>query len=543
MRPQSLQKPAQLVPRCLKLTKLTAKLGVGIRVLARSLRYVSSFCVTTPLPTEANLHSKSKGRSYRTTTPVHRGGAPRPVIDESRLPPELWLQILREATRMTPDPFDSTQTGLSFLEREPSPECELEAYKTNIRDKLNLTLVSRRWHALMREYVYEFVWISHGTQAKALAHTLLLEDLRGAPVSSGWYIRRLHIETSTLDRCAPIDIRNILDYASQLVVFTDKHSVKQNMFAPADPRCSPEMLLSLLSQSSKDLRRLSWKNYDEQPLHIHMTPLFHTNRPSAIEYLEITSCSPDYASAAFNMNSKSGVLNFPAIELPALRALKVELDDFTFSILAAWNLPKLTALSVVSCEFNYGGLGFTSFFQKHGASLTQLELGHSSSLIESQVPHQLNVQLVQWCPNLREFICSAEAEWHWQTPDWIPPHVLLPTHPKIEFIGIRGIDKRLADVDTNLHGSDTTGIDDTFMLLEQLSSLQRAAFPSLRFIRDLSPESHAMRTQRPSIRVINFWSRLLKNCQEQSVWLEDLHGVNITNRALKRASVDVSRRL
>lgn len=103
--------------------------------------------------------------------------------------------------------------------------------------------------------------------------------------------------------------------------------------------------------------------------------------------------------------------------------------------------------------------------------------------------------------------------------------VLLPTHPRIEFIGIRGIDIRLRE------------FDDTFTLLEQLGSLQRAAFPNLRYIRDLSPESHALRTNKPSTRISTFWSRLLKTCQEQGVWLEDYHGVNITSRALKRASL------
>ena len=39
--------------------------------------------------------------------------------------------------------------------------------------------------------------------------------------------------------------------------------------------------------------------------------------------------------------------------------------------------------------------------------------------------------------------------------NWIPPHVLLPTHPlKVEFIGIRGIDKWLGDVDTNVNDFD-----------------------------------------------------------------------------------------
>ncbi|KAH8111336.1 hypothetical protein DFH11DRAFT_1879971 [Phellopilus nigrolimitatus] len=489
--------PLNVKNKCLKLSRKLANL---FSRRTRSSRVHKIYRKSAPIPSRADT----------------LGGA-----DVARIPPELWLLIFREATRITPDPFDTTQE-LSFLEREQTPACQFEAYCTNIRIKRDLALVSRRWNALMREFLYEFVWISHGTQAKALAHTLLLEDLRGAPISSGWYIRRLHIETSTLDRCAPIDIRNILDYASQLVVYTDRHSVKQNAFVPQDPRCTPEEIFSLLTHSSKDLRRLSWKNYDETPLYIQMSALF--NRPSAIEYLEITSCTPDHAAYG-------PPPHFSAIELPALRSLKVEVDDYTFSIFAAWRMPKLRSLSVVSCEFNYRGQGFSLFFQTHGSLLQQLELGHSSSLIESHVLDlaRPELELAKWCPNLCEFICSADAEWHWQTPDWIPPHVLLPTHPTVEFIGIRGIDKRLGER------------DDTFMLLEQLSSLQRAAFPSLRFIRDLSPESHALRTYRPSARVATFWTRLLMTCQEQGVWLEDLHGVNITSRALKRASLDLGK--
>ncbi|KAI5118988.1 hypothetical protein M0805_009597 [Coniferiporia weirii] len=512
MRPLSLD----VRNKCLKLSRKLVRL-LSRRV--RSLRSVSFAALRVSRRRSSGSPFHSVHKKIRKPSSVPSLTSKRPIADVARIPPELWLLIFREATRITPDPLD-TAREVSFLSREQSPACQLEAYRANIKLKLSLACVCRRWNSLMREFLYEFVWINRGTQAKALAHTLLLEDVRGAPVSSGWYIRRLHIETSMLDRCAPIDVRNILDYASQLVIYTDHHSVKQNVFAQ-DPRCSTETIFSLLAQSSKDLRRLSWKNYDETPLYIQMSALF--DRPSAIEYLEITTCSP--VQAAYGTPP-----DFPAIELPALRSLKVEVDDYTFSIFAAWRMPKLQSLSVVSCEFNYRGRGFSSFFQEHGPSLRQLELGHSSSLVES---HMLNLarpefELAKWCPNLREFICSADAEWHWQTPDWIPPHVLLPTHRRIEFIGIRGIDKRLAE------------LDDTFTLLEQMLSLQRAAFPNLRFIRDLSPESHALRTQRPSSRVAAFWERLLKTCQEQGVWLEDFHGVNITSRALKRASLDLA---
>lgn len=436
----------------------------------------------------------------------------------TRVPPELWLIIFRYATLLSPDPFD-TEQELSFLASEQSPDCQVEVYAANIRQKLNLSRVCRRWNALMCEFLYEFVWISRGKQAKALARTLLEEDMRGAPISSGWYIRRLHIETSSLDPCAPIDIKNILEYSSQLIVYTDRHSVKQNVFVPQDPRCTPETIFSLLTQSSKDLRRLSWRNFDQTPLHIQMSSLLHC--PMIIEYLEITSDSPDHAVFA-------PPESFPAVELPALRSLKVEVDDFTFSIFAAWKMPSLQNVSVVSCEFNYRGVGFSSFFRTHGASLKQLELGHSSSLIASHVElaHPI-FDLAKWCPNLKQFICSADAEWHWQTPDWIPPHVLLPAHPCVEFIGIRGIDKRLEEC------------KDTFTLLEQLTSLRRSAFPSLQFIRDLSPASQMLKCSGVDRRYTEFWSRLLRVCQEQSVWLEDWSGMNITTRALKRVSLDL----
>ncbi|TDL27466.1 hypothetical protein BD410DRAFT_421655 [Rickenella mellea] len=467
-------------------------------------------------------------RSHKLALPFANKAAKRPTtgplqtpfrFDPSRIPTEIWLRILREATSFPSHLFDTPHEP-SFLEQEKCRARRLPAYYGNLFTKRSLALVSHRWNSFSREFLYEFVWISSAAQAKALAHTLLMEFVRGVPQSSGWYIRRLHIETSTLNRCDPIDITTILDYAPRLTNYSDRQSVKRSVYESSDPRCSSQTHFSLLAQSNKELRRLAWTNYDDLPIYMHMESLL--TKPSVLEYLEIISTSLSCVSFA-------PYLDTPHITLPALRSLKVEVDDFTFALLAAWDIPKLEALSVVSCEFNYSGRGFSAFFQAHGDHLHQLELGHSSSLVESQAPTRdpEPLSLAKWCPNLRELICSADTEWHWQTPDWIPPHILLPTHPKIEFIGIRDIDKRLVET------------DDTFTLLEQLCSLQRDAFPALRYIRDLSMESHVMRTYRPSTRIVNFWMQLLKRCQEQGVWLEDLKGVNITTRTLKRASMDI----
>jgi hypothetical protein len=184
-------------------------------------------------------------------------------------------------------------------------------------------------------------------------------------------------------------------------------------------------------------------------------------------------------------------------------------------------MPALRNISVLSTDFSYTGAGFAKFFKVHGHNIVQLELGHSTGAIEEHYltssPHSLhsssshpsnpNFNLADWCPNLREFICSADAEWNWQSPDWIAPHILLPAHPNVQLIAIRDMNKRLLDdLDLYLvrHSNSTAGggfvlppsnhRGPFFRLAEQLGSLLRSDnFPNLRAVRDMSWESAVMR--------------------------------------------------
>lgn len=437
--------------------------------------------------------------------------------------------------------------------------------------KRNLSLVSKQWNALTRSFLYEFVWISRAAQAKALAKTLLMEYVENLS-SSGRFIRRLHIETPALERCAPADLRTILDYSPHLSIYSDHHSVQRNILEDSpDPRCSPEEILKLVAQPK--IRRLSWTSYDDVPFELRMAPLVQ-NLTTRLEYLELSSRSPNLPSFNILAGSSSGShlehlqMN---VHLPSLRALKVSLDNNTFAVLASWDMPALTNLSVLSSDFSYTGEGFSRFFQAHGRKLTQLELGHSSSLIEeyylttpqhlvalqqqnqNQQQAQPPVPLAEWCPNLREFICSADAEWHWQSPDWIAPHILLPAHPRVELIGIRDIDTRLMEdppirpvVEHNdsdwydaFENDEDLAVDTPYFLLyQQFSSLlQGDAFPNLRFVRDLSTESHNLRTKAPHPRILQFWKKVVARCAERAVWFEDCTGVNVTQGALRRAAL------
>ncbi|EGN94219.1 hypothetical protein SERLA73DRAFT_188842 [Serpula lacrymans var. lacrymans S7.3] len=405
-----------------------------------------------------------------------------------------------------------------------------------MQNKRNLALVNKAWNRHLQQFLYEFVWISRASQAKALALTLLTHYIDGK-VSSGQYIRRLHMETPGLKRCAPDDIRTILDYAPYIVIYSDHRSVRCSRYSDlGDLRCSPEQMFSALAHPNSKLRRLSVTNYCDEPFPHLMSPMLqHT--AASLEYLELSSLS-------FPLISRDSLEQLPSdiVALPVLQSLKLTLDNVTFAVLAAWDMPNLRNVSVVSTDFSYTGPGFAQFFRAHGAKLRQLELGHSSSLIEEYYlalpPRpQSPIPLAEWCPELREFICSADAEWNWQTPDWIAPHVLLPAHPRIEFIGIRDIDKRLEDDASAFPGNEA---DDApfFPLVEQLSSLLHAeAFPSLRYIRDLSRASHTMRTAHPQMGVIKFWAKILSRCRERQVWLEDFRGINITQRDLQRAGL------
>ncbi|KAG6883652.1 hypothetical protein C0993_004903 [Termitomyces sp. T159_Od127] len=452
-----------------------------------------------------------------------------------------------------------------------------------MRAKTRLALISKAWLAYAQEIIFESVWISRAREARALAQVL---SGTGPHAGCGKFIKRLHIETPTLERCDPADLRTILDCAPQLEVYSDYRSVRRNT-SDVNPcgsrsRSSPRELLSALAHPNNSLRRLSWTNYDDVSFHLHMSPMLET-AAAHLEFLELTFCATHLQSIAKSSSlslhtsiySSSSSLDFTPITLtlPSLRSLKVTLDNATFEVLATWLMPSLRNLSVLSADFSYASSGFSHFFAVHGPKLIQLELGHSSSTIEEHYltspwhptpAPSLSIPLAEWCPNLKEFICSADAEWNWQNPDWIAPHVLLPTHPSLELIGIRDIDKRLRDDRAEYFG-----------LLEQVGSLlRREAFPSLRYVRDMSYESDGMRRGvRPvreraensrvkrrfgfrvrergregeegvsmeTVMVLRFWERVLERCKEAGVYLEDYKGVNVTVRDLKRAEAGKGR--
>ncbi|KIY48251.1 hypothetical protein FISHEDRAFT_65796 [Fistulina hepatica ATCC 64428] len=416
------------------------------------------------------------------------------------------------------------------------------------------------------EVLYEYVWISKAAEARRFARLLEHQACDGHGSTVGVLMRKLHIETNTFERCDPKDLRIILDHAPLLVDYSDHHSVRRNLLEEIqDPTIAPDELLRALARPNNVIKRLTWTNYDDLCFHSHLTPALQPTMHT-LEYLELTFLYND--SPLKVLDDLSG----ECLVFSALKSLKVTLDNATFTVLSTWQLPVLRNLSVVSADFSYASSGFATFFRVHGPSVKQLELGHSSAVIEEHyLAHRENGQgaidllrngiLAEWCPNLEEFVCSADAEWNWHDPDWIAPHLLLRFHPRVKLIAVRDLDKRLRDdlelARTNRHfanvGSDADGLDGEqvfFRVLEQMSSLLRKqAFPQLKFIRDMSYGSECMRCSpatygnghdgilclRDRRRILNFWAAILMRCQGSGVWLEGCEGVNVTIQNLRRA--------
>lgn len=434
-------------------------------------------------------------------------------------PPEVWGLVIRHANLLDYDPLDISKE-LSFADQFP---LRLATYRSAMKIKTTIALVSRQWNTLVQKHLYEFVQIYHPCQAKTLSG-LLSQDVHDGS-ARGLHIRRLHIETPILERCSPIDLRNILDHSPNLCMYSDHHSIQRSLFAEsATSLYTPEEILRLVAHPK--MRSLSWTSYGDVSFRTRIGPLL-TNLSDQLEYLELT-----YYLSKLHMDPQPVELdNHTTIYLPSLQALKVALDNDAFAILSTWTMPQLKNLSILSSDFSYMGPGFASFLNAYGNNIHQLELRYCSTIVERHyltTPQhtfqpQSSKSLAKWLPNLREFIFSVDAELHWESPSWIGPHILLPAHPNVEFVGIRNIHVGLCNDPDSAEGKPY------FTLYTRICSLLSVdLFPSLRSIRDISEESHNIRTMRPKRRITQFWMNVLERCRDRGVCIEDYAGINIT---------------
>lgn len=174
------------------------------------------------------------------------------------LPPELWMRIFHWATYNPVRDLESIceiQPFESINAFETHLECE-EAFVV----KRALTLVCRRWRTMLREFLYEDIWVRHGCEALANA-------LEASEKKYGLYVRRLLLPVMQDKPFAMWDVavvqsaKRILDCCPNVVVISRFHPyyVKAGAADEADLSSSdiPPFNASI---SLPSLLRVEWDN-------------------------------------------------------------------------------------------------------------------------------------------------------------------------------------------------------------------------------------------------------------------------------------------
>jgi hypothetical protein len=382
-----------------------------------------------------------------------------------------------------------------------------------------------------------------------LAKVLLEADIFAYPSHArfrGPSIRHIYVSAPPLARCDPADVLAIIGYATELESFSDDLGLRRTRvgfgLSPThvDPQTSPEAFAERLAMQGNTLTSLGWTTYDDGPFEPALLPILRGPVGQRLRYLELGVSSAFDASYAAALQPLTFAPDPEAgrIVLPSLSTLKVCIDAGALHTVADWSLPALESVAVIARDYSYASAGFASFLDAHGAQIRHLELGHSSaelSLVSARrlrrrrnmdgtLAAEEEVDLAAAVPSLKTLVCNADAEWRWQDPDWIAPHVLLPAHPTLERIAIRGIGSRTGFGDPGVDEDDLP----LFPLAQQLDSLcLRQHFPSLRAIRDLSPAVRAYARHPETIppRVCRFWVHVLRNgASSGGVQFEDCDG-------------------
>lgn len=190
-------------------------------------------------------------------------------VQSKRMPPELWIKVIRAATNL-PEAFDTTYNDvLAPTGAAPalhSPEM-LVMMRASLTTKLAISLVCKTWKIICIEFLYEFVLVSHAI------HLPLLVDIfsRPNPGASKW-VRRLDFVYAVPDQLThesegvSYSDRQLNDAAAQLVcqcphlrVFSSRISGRYVDSAALD--ASIRSLTFALIHVAGSLESIEWHTY------------------------------------------------------------------------------------------------------------------------------------------------------------------------------------------------------------------------------------------------------------------------------------------
>jgi hypothetical protein len=135
------------------------------------------------------------------------------------LPVELWIKILREATRV-PQIFNLIPNTQVIDGIELSTKEKQTLLTSSFVTKLSIVRVCWQWNVIGTEFLHESIVISRGDQFRELLECFCLQHARG--VSSGRHTRRLDLLCrTTISNDADDYARQAMAYMTSISIFVE----------------------------------------------------------------------------------------------------------------------------------------------------------------------------------------------------------------------------------------------------------------------------------------------------------------------------------
>ena len=265
------------------------------------------------------------------------------ATDQPRLPPELWFLIFRYAT-YPPFPWTTSSSNDYYQNSTTLPfHIRLTNYTSELKWKASLTRVCKEWNIWGQEFLWGDIWIASANDGKFLVGlvgghqeegpvaSLPVDTHKSAPVGKqkqskvgfalkslkrvrdcphshlpispapspsrrknvASYIKKLRIETPSIDRCCLIDLMSILERCERLEVLIDLRSIRtgfgfvgvgagrpvgfdwkgppikqhtpSHSERPGHHRIASDPILQALPQHQSTLKHLTFTNYKHDP--------------------------------------------------------------------------------------------------------------------------------------------------------------------------------------------------------------------------------------------------------------------------------------
>jgi hypothetical protein len=337
------------------------------------------------------------------------------------LPSEIWISIFRLVAAEPSGPFNCSPLGPASLGERAwtyqspsppewdwvSPTPEYQEYRDRVNTRLSLILVSKHWHYLSIDLLYQYVVLRHEYAMWSFAQALqadywrLIEENGGrvtkdvAVLHRGRYTKHLRLylyDTKLQDWASSEREATVASFKHcthlQTLVVRSYGSMVEGLVAAS--------VMSEIVENGCGLRYLKG-NWD--PSSLIQTVVQQANTIEVLSFTLLSSKSAD-----------SPWMDAPALLLPRLHTLEIESIDNNILILhwlALCELPALQRLTLRRRSLRTA-VDWTSieasvkFFAAHGPNITCLN-------VASMRDPAFGMILLPYCTSIREVTCHLYA--------------------------------------------------------------------------------------------------------------------------------------